>query len=70
LAWHFEFYHVNPDGTLTGGHKIAEASDSVAAAIAQAQSIMRDVTFAFGKANLCLIKTKNGSVICKVEATQ
>ncbi len=27
---------------------------------------MRDVTFDFGKANVCEIKTWNGSVICEV----
>ena len=43
-----------------------DMSDTVAAAIAQAQSTMRDVTFDFGKANACQIKTWNGTVICEV----
>ena len=65
-GWHLAFYQVSPDGTRIGGQKVVDTSDTVAAAIAQAQSTMRDVTFDFGKANVCEIKTWNGSVICEV----
>ena len=65
-AWWFEFYQIGPDGTRAGGHKIADASEFVAIAIVRAQSIMRDRTFTFGKANLCVIKTQQGRVICEV----
>jgi hypothetical protein len=65
-AWWFEFYQIGPDGTRAGGHKIADASESVAIDMARVQSIMRDRTFTFGKANPCLIKTQQGRVICEV----
>lgn len=34
---------------------------------AQAKSIMRNVKFAGAIANLCVIKTKGGSVVCEVK---
>lgn len=68
MAWRLEFYQIDSDGTRTGGQQVVDASESVAAAIAQAQSMMRDAIFTFGRANLCLIKTQNGRVLCEVRS--
>ena len=55
-GWHLEFYQVSPDGTCSGGHKVVDMSDTVAAAIAQAQSTMRDVAFDFGRRTCAKLK--------------
>jgi hypothetical protein len=65
MLWHLEFYLVNPDGTRTGGDTVNDTSSSVELASAQAKSMMQNITFPWGRANLCLIKSQNGSLVCE-----
>jgi hypothetical protein len=66
MIWQLEFYCVNSDGTRTGGDRVTDASKSLDQAAAQAESMMENVTFAFGKANLCVIKNQNGTPVREV----
>src|SRR5271166_4119141 len=66
MVWHFEFYRVNSDGTRTGGDRITDTSESIDQAAAQGKSMMENITFGFGKANLCVIKNQNGTPIREV----
>ncbi len=68
MLWHFEFYGVSSDGARIGGDKATDASPSIDRAIAQAQSTMQNATFPWGKANRCLIKSPDGSLLREVIA--
>jgi len=69
MFWRLEFYRVEPDGTRTGGDMVNDASSSVELATAQAKSMMQNITFpCCGKADLCLIKSQHGSLVCEVVA--
>jgi hypothetical protein len=69
MFWHLEFYRVNHDGKRTGGDIVNGASSSVELAIAQAKSMMQNITFpCSGKANLCLVKSQDGSLVHEVVA--
>jgi hypothetical protein len=65
MFWLLQFYRVNPDGTRTGGYIVNDPSSSVELASAQAQSMMRNTAFPWGRANLCLIKSQYGSLVCE-----
>jgi hypothetical protein len=66
--WHLQFYRVSPDGMRTGGDIVNDPSSSVELATAQAKSMMQNITFPWGKANLCLVKSQDGRFICEVVA--
>jgi hypothetical protein len=68
MFWHLEFYRINPDGTRTGGDLVNDASPSVELVIAQAKSMMQNITFSWGKANLCLVKSQDGRLVREVVA--
>ena len=63
MFWHLEFYWVNPDGMRTGGDIVNDASSSVELVIAEAKSMMQNITFPWGKANLCLVKSQDGNLV-------
>ncbi len=66
MFWHLEFYR---DGKRTGGDIVNDASSSVELAIALAKSLMQNNTFpCCGKANLCLVKRQDGSLVREVVA--
>jgi hypothetical protein len=65
MFWLLQFYRVNPDGTRTGGDIVNDPSSSVELASAQAQSMMQNITFPWGRANLCLIKSQYGASFAK-----
>jgi len=66
VLWHLEFYRIDADGKRSGGAKVTDGSASIGEAITQARSMMRNNTFSFGKANLCLIKDQDGALIQEV----
>jgi hypothetical protein len=65
MVWLLQFYRVNPDGTRTGGYIVNDPSSSVELASAQAKSMMQNIKFPWGRANLCLIKSQYGSLVCE-----
>ncbi|MGC2221233.1 MAG: hypothetical protein WA624_02130 [Methylocella sp.] len=68
MFWHLEFYRVNPDGKRTGGDIVNDASLSVELAIAQAKSMTKYHFPCCRKANLCLVKSQDGSLVREVVA--
>jgi hypothetical protein len=66
MLLHFEFYRVRLDGRRIGGETITFGSSTLNLAIGHAQSMLKDRTFSFGKANLCLIKDEDGNIVREV----
>lgn len=64
----FEFYVDTPEDHPAGGETILYNSGSFDEALGRAESILREHTFPFGKANLCLIKDQGGRLIGEVRA--
>ena len=62
----FEFYRVRPDGSLKHCEKITFSTTSMDLAVGHAKKVLEGGTFAFGKANLCLIKDEDGRLIREV----
>jgi hypothetical protein len=62
----FEFYLDTPEGHRMGGETILYGSSTLDEAIGRAESMLREHTFPFVKANLCLIKSEDGRLICEV----
>jgi hypothetical protein len=62
--WHLEFYRINSDGTHVGpeGATVNPPSLPIQSAIDRARSIMRNNTFAWGKANCFVIKNQDGKI--------
>ena len=67
---YLEFYRLNPDDTRIGGDRttLNPPSLPIDQIIVQAKSMMLNLTFSWGKANLCLIKTQDGSIVREVVA--
>ena len=68
MLWHFDFYLVGQDGKRIGGENSTDASSSLDLAVAQAESMMENITHTFGKANRCLIKSQDGTIVREVIA--
>jgi hypothetical protein len=68
MLWHLEFYCIGSDGKRIGGEKVTGGPSSFDDAITKAKSMMRNVTFSFGKANICVIKSQDGSLVREVNA--
>jgi hypothetical protein len=68
MFWHLEFYRTDPDGKRIGGEKATDGPTSVEVAITNAKSKMQNLTFSFGKANVCVIRTQDGSLVREVSA--
>ncbi len=68
--WRFEFFRVGEDGKRTGPDVMTDGSASLEQAIAEAKSVMRNRTFHFGKATVCLVKRQDGSIVREVSADQ
>ena len=66
MLLHFEFYSVPPDGSLKHCEEITFSASSLDLAIGLAEDTLEDRTFSFGKANLCLIKDRDGRLIREV----
>jgi hypothetical protein len=66
MLLHFEFYSVPPDGSLKHYEEITFSASSMALAIGHAEEMLEGRTFRFGKANLCLIKDRDGRLIREV----
>jgi hypothetical protein len=66
MLLHFEFYKVKPDGQRLGREKVTFGSSDMGLALGQAESILENTTFSFGKANLCLIRDQHGNVLREV----
>ncbi len=62
-VWHFEFSRIG----AAGSDKQTHASQTKQDAVDKAKSIMETVTFPFGKANRCVIKTQDGIVVETLE---
>jgi len=62
----FEFYSVPRDGSLKDCEIITFSTTSMDLAIGHAEKTLEDRTFPFGKANLCLIRGEDGSLIREV----
>jgi hypothetical protein len=62
--WHLEFYRINSDGTRVGpeGATVNPPSVPLQSAIDKARSIVRNNTFAWGKANCFVIKNQDGKI--------
>ena len=59
----FQFYLDTPEGHRMGGETILYGSTTLEMAVGHAETILKDHSFPFGKANLCIIKDKDGQVI-------
>lgn len=64
--WDLEFYRTDADGVRSGGQKVTDGSASIDGAVFQAKSMMEHGIFSFGKANLCLIKSQDGTIVREV----
>jgi hypothetical protein len=64
----FQFYLDTPGGHRTGGETILYGSSTLDEATGRAESMLRERTFPFGKANLCLIRDQDGNLIREVRA--
>jgi hypothetical protein len=67
-VWHFQFFQVAYDGRRIGGDVITDGSASLEEAIEEAKSIMRNRTFYFGKASICVVKSQDGAIVREVSA--
>ena len=65
----FQFYLEGLEGHRMGGETILFGSTTLEVAISDAEVMLKDRTFLFGKANLCLIKDKDGNLIREVRAS-
>jgi hypothetical protein len=66
IIWHLQFYRTKPDGTRIGGDIVNDLSPSIDRAIDQAKSLLQNVTFPWGKPNVCLVKSQDGSIVREV----
>jgi hypothetical protein len=66
VLWRFEFYSTGQG--ITESVKVASESERLGLeeVIQQAQSMMSIVTFAFGKANRCLLTSDDGTIVKEV----
>jgi len=64
----FEFYLDTPEGHRMGGDTILYGSSTLDEATGRAELMLREHTFPFGKANLCLIKDEDGNLIREVRS--
>lgn len=65
-VWHLEFYRSGTDGTRTLVENVTDAASSVEQVIDKAKSLMQENTFPLGKANVCLIKRQDGTLVREV----
>jgi hypothetical protein len=65
----FQLYLDTPEGHRIGGETILFGSTTLEVAISDAEAMLKDRTFPFGKANLCLIKDKDGRLIREVRTS-
>ena len=65
----FQFYLEGLEGHRMGGETILFGSTTLEVAISDAEAMLKDRTFPFGKANLCLIKDKDGRLIREVRTS-
>jgi hypothetical protein len=65
----FHFYLETRDGHRLQGETILFGSTTLDVAIDDAQTMLKDHTFPFGKANLCVIKDKDGRLIREVRTS-
>jgi hypothetical protein len=69
LVWHLEFYQGgSPNGTRTLVDKRTHLAPSVEQAIDKAKSVMQENSFPLGKANVCLMKRQDGTLVREVFA--
>ena len=67
LVWHLEFYKSGTDGTLNLIEKVTfNGTPEVEGAVDKAKSLMHENTFPLGKANVCLIKHQDGTLVREV----
>jgi hypothetical protein len=64
----FEFYLDTPEGPRMEGETVLYSSTTLDQAIKGAKRMLRERTFYFGKANLCIIKDQGGRVIREVRS--
>jgi hypothetical protein len=62
-----EFFINRMGGSKKSLDRFTAEDGSLDDAKAQAKSIMRNVKFEGAMANLCVIKTKNGAIVCEVK---
>ena len=67
-VWHFQFFQVAYDRRRIGGDVMMDGSASLEQAIEEAKSVMRNRTFHFGKATLCVVKSQDGTIVREVSA--
>lgn len=68
FTWHLEFYRQNADGTRTLTQRTTVPEAVVEQVIDKAGSLLRESALALGKANLCLIKRQDGTLLREVHA--
>jgi hypothetical protein len=66
IIWHLQFYHANPNGTRIGGDIVNDTSPFIDLGIDQAKSMLQNITFHWGKPNVCLVKSQDGSIVREV----
>ena len=62
----FQFYLDTPEGHRMGGETILYDCTALDMAVGHAEDMLEHHSFPFGKANLCIIKDKDGHVIREV----
>ena len=67
LEYVLEFYIGGIGGSKKSLDRFVAEEGSLDEARAQAKSIMRNFKFEGAMANLCVIKTKNGAIVCEVK---
>ena len=67
MEYVLEFYINRIGGSKRSLDRFTAEEGSLDEAREQARSIMRNVKFEGAMANLCVIKTKAGSVVCEVK---
>ena len=67
MEYVLEFYVSGVGGSKKSLERFIAEDGPLDDARAQAKSIMRNVKFEGAMANLCVIKTKNGAVVCEVK---
>ena len=65
MIWHLEFYRVDRNGKWVGPHRVNQES-SIEDAVRKAEFLLQNNTFPLVRANLCLIKDKDGDVVRQV----
>jgi hypothetical protein len=66
----FQFYLDTPEGPRMEGETVLYSSTTLDQAVNGAKRMLRDRAFYFGKANLCIIKHRDGRVIREVRGSR